>query len=135
MIKIFKDSAVNLVLLLVAVLALLFAAFSADGVTVVPAPSRVSVVPESIYKPCSPYTPVGEACLWVGGMEIPMMSTGPSRFITMVTLIMPPTNPEWDLFKGDFFISLDYVYKNDCKNNVITYQNTASLYYNDSYCK
>jgi len=133
--KTIKDNIVNLLLLLVAIIALLLAALSADGVTVVPAPKRTPITPMPLFEPCSPFTPVGEPCLWTGGIEIPMMSTGPSRFMTMVTLIMPPTNKGWDLFKGDIIISLDYVYLNDCKNNVVTYQNTAGAYYNDSYCK
>ena len=135
-----KNTTVNLVLLLMALIALLLAALSANGreIVVVPIPKRANLptpTPTPFYNVCSPYTGYGELCVWHGGIEIPLLSTGPSQFRTMVTLIMPPTNIDWELYRSDFTFTLDYVYQTDCVNNIVTYKNEATLYKNDSVCK
>ena len=129
-----KDIIVNVVLLFFSLIALLMAALSANCADFVPAPKRTAIPQAPVYKDCSPYTGYGELCVWRGGIEIPLMSTGPSQFTTMATLVLPPTNDNWDLYQGDFNFSLDYVYLRDCKKNVVTYKNTAWLYKNDSVC-
>ena len=135
--KLLKDTTVNLLLLVIALIALLLATLSANGreIVVVPAPKKADVPPDIVYNICSPYTGYGELCVWHGGIEVPLLSTGPSKFRTMVTLIMPPTNIDWELYRSDFTFTLDYVYQNDCKNNIVTYKNENSFYKNDTVCK
>lgn len=111
-----------------------FVANAVNVVTVGPrSPNKDIPLPR--YSICSPYTTVGEPCIWQAGVDIPIMSTGPSHYISMVTLVLPPTNPGWELYRSDFNFTLDFVYLSDCKNNVLSYKNDAYLYKNDTVCK
>ena len=90
---------------------------------------------EKFYPVCSPFSVLGEPCIWNSGIEVPIKSTGLSQFTTMVTIVLPTTNKDWELYRANMLFSIEYVYKNDCVLNLVEYKNDADTYKNDTVCR
>ena len=100
-------------------------------------PRRFKVIPEPdapiTYPVCSPYTNVGDLCVWQAGIDIPILSED-GKYSTMTTLVLPPTNPNWDLKSGEFKIRLRFIYGNNCSLGYSLFYASESKYDNNSLC-
>ena len=95
--------------------------------------ARITTEPP-ILSVCSPYTAIGEACIWQGGVEVPMLTTGTPQYATMMTIVMPYSNPGWQLYSGEFKMAFSFVYLGNCKSPIV-YKEDATIYHNEDVCR